>query len=189
MLLLVITVLAGCGKYNSLVEANATCDEKWANIETQLQRRYDLIPNLVSTVKAQASYEQETLQKVIEARASATQIRMTADDLSDEGKMAAFTRAQSQLQGSLSRLMMTQEKYPDLKANQAFHDLTIELEGTENRIARAREEYNAAVKTYNAKQLEVGGSIVNKATGHPFKQRAYFTASVEAQTTVPKVTF
>jgi LemA protein len=184
---LLLFLLVGCHKYNALVEANATCDEKWANIDAQLQRRYDLIPNLVATVKASAKYEQDTLDKVVQARAAATQIKLSADDFSDPAKVAAFQQAQQQLSSSLSRLLVVQEQYPDLKANQAYHDLTVELEGTENRILRAREEYNEAVKVYNAELRKVGGQVVNDVTGKPFKPRVYFTASTEAQTTVPKV--
>jgi LemA protein len=186
-LVVLLLLLVGCHKYNALVEANATCDEKWANIDAQLQRRYDLIPNLVATVKASAKYEQETLDKVVQARAAATQIKLSADDFSDPAKVAAFQAAQQQLSSSLSRLLVVQEQYPDLKANAAYHDLTVELEGTENRILRAREEYNGAVKVYNAELRKVGGTIVNDVTGKPFKPRVFFTASVEATTTVPKV--
>lgn len=189
ILLVFLLALLGCGKYNELVEANATCDERWANLEAQLQRRYDLIPNLVATVKASAAFEQETLTKITEARSQAASIKLSGDDLSDPEKMAAFQRAQDQLKGSLSRLMVVQEQYPDLKASQSFRDLAVQLEGTENRILRAREEYNAAVKTYNAEQSKVGGSIVNKATGKPFRPRVYFTASTEATGPAPKVSF
>jgi len=185
---LVLGFVSGCKKYDQLVEANATCDEKWANLDAQLQRRYDLIPNLVETVKASAKHESETLTKVTEARSAATQIKLTADDLSDPEKMLAFQKAQDQLKGSLSRLMVVGEAYPDLKANQSFHALQVQLEGTENRILRAREEYNGAVKTYNAELGKVGGSVVNKATGKNFKPRIYFSASVEAQT-APTVKF
>ena len=186
LLVLAVLLLANCHKYNALVEANATCDEKWANIDAELQRRYDLIPNLVATVKAQAKYEQTTLDQVVKDRASATQIKLSGDDFSDPAKMAAFQQAQSQLQGSLSRLLVSQEAYPDLKANQGYHDLTVELEGTENRILRARTEYNAAVKDYNAELRKVGGQVINDVTGHPFKPRVYYQASAEAQT-APKV--
>lgn len=189
LLLLVACVLAtSCAKYDSLVEANATCDQKWADIDAQLQRRYDLIPNLVATVKAYAKHEADVLEQVTAARANATQVKLTADDLSDPAKMAAFQKAQDALKGSLSRLLVTQEQYPDLKANQQFHDLSIELEGTENRLARAREEYNAAVKDYNAELAKVGGKVVNKITGTPFKLRVYFSASADAQQ-APKVNF
>lgn len=188
LLLLVLFLVAGCHKYNALVEANATCDEKWANIDVELQRRYDLIPNIVATVKGAAQHEEKTLEEVTQARASATQIKLTGDDFSDPAKMAAFQKAQDQLSGSLSRLLVTQEAYPDLKAMPQFHDLTVELEGTENRIARARQEYNAAVKTYNAELAKVGGSVINKVTGHPFKPRIYWAASAEAHE-APKVQF
>jgi LemA protein len=188
LLLLVLFLLSACSKYNALVEANATCDEKWANIDVELQRRYELIPNIVATVKGAAQHEEKTLEAVTQARASATQIKLTGDDFSDPAKMAAFQKAQDQLSGSLSRLLVTQEAYPDLKAMPQFHDLAVELEGTENRIARARQEYNAAVKTYNAELAKVGGSVVNKVTGHPFKPRIYWAASPEAQQ-APKVQF
>jgi LemA protein len=143
----------------------------------------------VSTVKGQAKYEEETLAKVVEARSAATQIKLTGDDFSDPAKMAAFQKAQDQLKGSLSRLMVVHEQYPDLKANQAFHALQVELEGTENRILRAREEYNAAVKDFNAELGKVGGSIVNDVTGKPFKPRVYYSASAEAKSGAPTVTF
>jgi LemA protein len=188
LLLLVLFLLSACSKYNALVEANATCDEKWANIDVELQRRYELIPNVVATVKRAAEHEETTLEAVTQARASATQIKLTGDDFSDPAKMAAFQKAQDQLSGSLSRLLVTQEAYPDLKAMPQFHDLTVELEGTENRIARARQEYNAAVRTYNAELAKVGGAVINKVTGHPFKPRIYWAASPEAQQ-APKVQF
>lgn len=188
LLLLVLFLVASCHKYNALVEANATCDEKWANIDVELQRRYELIPNIVATVKGAAQHEEKTLEAVTEARASATQIKLTGDDFSDPAKMAAFQKAQDSLSGSLSRLLVTQEAYPDLKAMPQFHDLTVELEGTENRIARARQEYNGAVRTYNAELAKVGGAVINKVTGHPFKPRIYWAASPEAHE-APKVQF
>ena len=182
------SALPGCQRYDQLVEKNATCDQKWADVEAELQRRYDLVPNLVATVKASAKHEEDTLAQVTQARAQATQIKLTADDLSDPAKMAAFQKAQDQLKGSLSRLMMTQEAYPDLKANAGFHALQVQLEGTENRLLRSREEYNAAVKDYNSELAKIGGQVVNKATGKTFKPRVYFSASSEAQA-APKVSF
>jgi LemA protein len=190
-LILIAAFVTSCGgvrKYDALVEANAVCDQKWADIETELQRRYDLIPNLVATVKASAAHEEKVLEEVTTARASASQIKITPDDLSDPAKMAAFTEAQGKLSGALSRLLVTQEAYPDLKANAQFHDLSIELEGTENRIARSRQEYNSAVKTYNAELGKVSGQVVNKVTGKPFKPRVYWTASAAAHE-APKVQF
>jgi LemA protein len=180
--------LGGCGRYDELVEKDQVAAEKWSNLEAQLQRRYDLVPNLVSVVKGSAKHEEDTLAKVTEARSQAASIKLTADDLSDPEKMAAFQKAQDQLKGSLSRLMVVQEQYPDLKANKAFHDLQVQLEGTENRILRSREEYNASARDYNATLLKIGGQVTNKVTGKPFKPRVYFTASVESQA-APKVQF
>jgi len=188
VLFAVVALLPACQRYDVLVEKDQACAQKWADVEAQLQRRYDLVPNLVATVKGSAKHEEDTLAKVTEARAQATQIKLTADDLSDPEKMAAFQKAQDQLKGSLSRLMLVQEQYPDLKANASFHALQVELEGTENRILRAREEYNAAVKDYNSELAKIGGQVVNKVTGKPFKPRVYFTASADAQG-APKVSF
>jgi LemA protein len=181
-------VLPGCSKYNELVQKDQVCQQTWADVEAQVQRRYDLVPNLVATVKGSAAHEETTLAAVTQARADATSIKLTADDLEDPAKVAAFQKAQDGLHSALSRLLVTQEAYPDLKANAQFHDLMIQLEGTENRIARAREEYNKAVGDYNATLGMIGGQIVNKATGKPFKPRVYFSASTEAQA-APKVSF
>lgn len=184
----VVFATAGCAKYDTLVEKDQIAAEKWSNLDASLQRRYDLVPNLVATVKGSAAHEQETLSRVAEARAQVGKLKLTADDLTDPEKMAAFQKAQSELQGSLSRLMVVQEQYPDLKANQSFHDLQVQLEGTENRILRAREEYNAAARDYNSELLKIGGKAVNKVTGQPFKPRVYFTAGAEVQV-APKVSF
>ena len=178
----------GCSKYDELVEKNAIADQKWADVDAALQRRYDLIPNLVETVRGSAKHEQETLDAVTKARADATSIKLTADDLSDPAKVAAFQKAQDQLKGALSRLLVVQEQYPDLKANQGFRDLQVQLEGTENRILRAREQYNDAARDYNATLGKIGGAAVNKITGKPFQPRVYFQASAEAQV-APKVSF
>jgi LemA protein len=178
----------GCKQYDVLIDKEQVCDQRWADIDAQLQRRYDLIPNLVATVKGSATHEESTLRQVTEARAQAANIKLSADDLSDPEKMAAFQKAQDQLKGSLSRLLVVQEQYPDLKANQGFHDLQVQLEGTENRILRAREQYNAAVSDYNAELRRIGGSVVNKATGKPFRPRPYFNAAPGAAT-APVVSF
>jgi len=188
MTLVAMFAVAGCGRYDELVEKDQVAAEKWANLEAQLQRRYDLVPNLVSVVKASAKHEEDTLAKVTQARSQAASIKLTADDLSDPEKMAAFQKAQDQLKGSLSRLMVVQEKYPDLKANKSFHDLQVQLEGTENRILRAREEYNGSVRDYNATLGKISGAVTNKVTGKQFKPRVFFTASVESQA-APKVNF
>jgi LemA protein len=178
----------GCQKYDTLIEKDQIAEQKWADLEASLQRRYDLIPNLVETVKAAAKSEEAILSKVTQARAEATGIKLTGADLSDPAKVEAFQKAQENLKGSLSRLMMIQEQYPDLKSNQGFRDLRVQLEGTENRILRAREEYNKAAREYNTELLKIGGSVVNKVTGQPFKPRVYFTASAEAHA-APKVSF
>src|SRR5262249_30345993 len=143
---------------------------------------------LVNVVKGSAAHEKETLDQVTQARAAATSIKLTPEDLENPEKMAAFQRAQENLQGALSRLLVVQERYPDLKANAQFHDLQVQLEGTENRILRGREQYNLAVSDYNAELGRIRGSVVNKVTGHPFRPRAYFTASPAAQT-APTVGF
>jgi LemA protein len=180
--------LQACSHYDVLVEKDQIAAEKWSNVDVELQRRADLVPNLVAVVKASAKHEEDTLAKVTEARAQATQIKLTGDDLADPAKMAAFEKAQGALHGALARLMMVQEQYPDLKANQSFHDLQIQLEGTENRIERARSEYNAAARDYNAALLKIGGQVVNKVTGRPFKPRVYYQAAPESQV-APKVSF
>ena len=185
---LALGVLPGCQKYDELVEKDQTAEQRWADIEAQLQRRYDLVPNLVETVKASAKSEASILGQVTEARAQAASIKLTGEDLTDPAKMAAFQKAQDHLRGSLSRLMVVQEKYPDLKSNQNFRNLQVQLEGTENRVLRSREQYNAAVRDYNAELAKVGGSVVNKVTGRPFKARVYFQATEESRV-APKVSF
>jgi LemA protein len=191
LILIVLSLVAlalGCQSYDVLVDKDQVAQQKWADVEVQLQRRADLVPNLVATVKGSAAHEQQTLDAVTWARAEATSIHLSSDDLQDPQKMAAFAKAQDDLKGSLSRLLVVQEQYPDLKANAAFHDLQIQLEGTENRIARAREEYNRAVADYNAELSHVRGQAVNRLTGKPFRPRAYFTASPAAEA-APTVAF
>ena len=188
MVLALVLGATGCENYDKLVDLDATCDQKWADVGTQLQRRYDLIPNLVATVKGQANFEKETLEKVTEARASATSIKLTGDDFTDPAKMEQFQKAQSQLSGALSRLLVASENYPDLKANAAFHDLRVDLEGCENRISHARQDYNAAVKDYNSELGKIRGQAINKVTGKPFKKREYFQADTDAKA-APKVSF
>lgn len=140
---------AGCSTYNSLVADEERVDESWANVETAYQRRADLIPNLASTVQAAGDFEQETLQAVTEARARATSINVSAEDLSDPAALERFRAAQGQLSGALGRLLVVSENYPQLRATEAFRDLQAQLEGTENRINVARTRYNEAVRGYN----------------------------------------
>ena len=187
--MMVVLLVSGCSKYDQLVSDYQGTEEAWANVEAQLQRRYDLIPNLVATVKASATPEQATLTAVIEARSKASSIQLDAEDLSDPAKMKQLQEAEGELNSALSRLMMVQESYPDLKANAAFKDLQVQLEGTENRILRSREEYNKAVRQYNTTLMQVKGSVVNKLTGQPFQPRVFFEAQAAAQGEAPKVEF
>ena len=123
-----LLALAGCNQYDQLIAKDQTCDARWADYQAQLQRRSDLVPNLVATVKASAQHEEKTLSEVTEARARATGITLSAEDLQDPEKVAAFQKAQDQLRGALSRLLVANEAYPDLKANAQFHDLSVQLE-------------------------------------------------------------
>lgn len=183
--LLPLFALAGCSNYDVLVEKDQQAARKWADVEATLQRRYDLIPNLVETVKANAKFEKETLDAVTKARAEATSVKV---DVTDPESMKKFNAANSNLNSSLSRLLVASENYPELKANESFKNLQVQLEGTENRILRAREEYNKAAGDYNAELGKVHGAVVNKVTGHPFKPREYYKADVGAAA-APKVSF
>jgi LemA protein len=140
--------LAGCG-VNSIPTAEENAKAKWADVQSQYQRRSDLIPNLVATVKGYAKHEEDTLTKVTEARAAATQVKISADDVTDPDKIAKFQAAQGQLSQGLGRLLASVEAYPDLKSNENFLALQSQLEGTENRITVARHDYNEAVQQYN----------------------------------------
>lgn len=144
---LLIPMLSSCN-YNSLVEKKQGVEQQWAEVQNQYQRRADLIPNLVATVKGYATHESETLEKVTQARAAATSVNINADDLNEE-TMARFQAAQNELTGALKSLLAVTEAYPDLKANENFRDLQVQLEGTENRIATARGRYTEAVAGYN----------------------------------------
>jgi len=154
VVLVVLLGFVGCGatnSYNTLVQSDEQVKQSWANLQAQYQRRADLIPNLVETVQGAADFEQETLQSVTEARAKATSIQVSAEDLNDPQKIQQFQQAQSALGQSLGRLLAVSENYPQLQATQAFSDLQAQLEGTENRITVARRDYNAAVRQYNTK--------------------------------------
>jgi len=188
VLLLSAALLPGCQKYDELIAKDQVAEQRWADLEAALQRRADLIPNLVNTVKAAAASEKEILTGVLEARAKATSIQLRGEDLQDPAKVAAFQKAQEGLSGALARLMVVQEKYPDLKSNENFRALQVQLEGTENRILRSREQYNAAVADYNTELGKIRGAVVKRATGGTFKPREYFRASPESQA-APKVNF
>jgi LemA protein len=178
--------LSGCG-YNSLVTADEAAKAAWAQVENVYQRRADLIPNLVATVKGSAQHEEKVLTEVTQARASATQVKLSVDDLSDPEKVKAFEAAQGQLSGALSRLLVASENYPDLKANAAFHDLQSQLEGTENRITVERKRYNDAVMEYNIKCREFPTVIAAKIWG--FKPKEPFKATAPNADRAPEVKF
>ena len=146
--IVVVIVLWAIGGYNGMVKMDEQVQNKWANVETQYQRRADLIPNLVSTVKGYAKHEQQTLEDVVKARSEATQVKVDAENLTPE-KLAAFQKAQSGVSSALGRLLAVAENYPDLKANQNFLELQSQLEGTENRITVARKDFNDTAKSYN----------------------------------------
>lgn len=167
----VVLLLAGCGwsGYNGLVQQDETVSLAWNNVQSDYQRRADLIPNLVSTVKGEANFEQTTLTNVIQARASATQIKLEAKDLSPE-KIQQFQAAQGQLSQALGKLLVVTENYPNLKANEAFRGLQAQLEGTENRIKVSRNDFNAAVAAYNIKARSFPINLLANVTGFKVKE-------------------
>ena len=186
LLVFLLFVLGGCG-YNTMQQQEEAVQKAWGDVESTLQRRSDLIPNLVSVVKGYAAHEKETLQAVVEARAKATSVNLTAKDLGNPQAMQRLQEAQGQLSSALSRLMVVVERYPDLKANQNFLDLQSQLEGTENRINVARQRYNAAVESFNYAIRKFPNSLTNKFMLH-LERKAYFKADAAA-TAVPKVDF
>jgi LemA protein len=176
----------GVGVNNQLVQSEQTVNEKWAQVQNVYQRRADLIPNLVETVKGFATQERTVLAEVTRARASASSIQLTPEALNDPKALERFQAAQSQLSGALSRLLVTVERYPELKSNQNFLSLQSQLEGTENRIAVERRRFNEAVREYNTRLRLFPGSIVARLAG--FQPKAFFEATPDAATP-PKVKF
>ena len=174
--------LPGCG-YNEFQTLDEQVTAAWAEVLSQYQRRSDLIPNIVATVKGEANFEQETLTKVIEARSRATAIQATPALVNDPEAFAKFQAAQRELSGALSRLLVVTENYPNLKANQAFQDLRVQLEGTENRITVARNKFIAAVQQYNTKVRSVPSNFTAMIFG--YKTKPSFTVANEAQISVP----
>ncbi len=172
--------------YNSIVKKEQGVKESWANVETTLQRRYDLIPNLVNTVKGYAAHEKETLQSVVTARSEAMKTTVNVD-LTDPATMEKLVSMQGDLEGALGKLLAVAEAYPDLKASQNFLDLQSQLEGTENRINVARTRYNEAVKTFNTAILLFPTNIVNNMM-LGYKEYQYFKAN-QAAATAPTVKF
>lgn len=175
----VVTLLAifGFKTYNGLVTKDEAVATAWSNVETQYQRRADLIPNLVNTVKGYAAHESETLESVIAARSAATSINLTAEELTPE-KIAEYQAAQQQVRSALGRLIAIAENYPDLKVNQNFLELQAQLEGTENRIAVARKEFNEIAQAYNVAVRRFPANIVASLCG--FEKKAYFEADATA---------
>lgn len=172
-------------KYNGLVSSDESVSKAWANVEAQYQRRADLIPNLVETVKGYAEHEKSTYEAVIEARSKATQITLSVDELTEEN-MQKFQEAQSQISSALSRLIAVSENYPELKASEQFMELQAQLEGTENRINASRMEYNKEVMDYNVSVRSFPGNLIAGFFG--FQRRAEFKAESGAEK-APKVSF
>ncbi|MEO5671857.1 MAG: LemA family protein [Ramlibacter sp.] len=184
LLLVILAALAltGCG-YNDFQRLDEQTKSSWSEVLNQYQRRADLVPNLVATVKGEANFEQETLTKVIEARAKATSVQVTPETLNNPAAFQKFQQAQGELSSALSRLMAVSERYPDLKANQSFRELRVQLEGTENRITVARNRYITAVQEYNV----LSRSFPTNLTAMIFNYEAkpVFTVANEAQISAP----
>ena len=176
--------LTGCGPYNNLVALEEAVDTAWSQVENVYQRRADLIPNLVETVKGAAEFEQDTFTAVTEARSKVNQINI--EGVPDAAQLQQFQAAQDELTSALSRLLVTVERYPELTATQAFRDLQAQLEGTENRIAVERKRFNEAVQAYNTARRQVPTNLYAMAFG--FDEKAYFAASPGAEE-APKVEF
>ena len=174
--------LTGCG-YNTFQTTDEQVKAGWAEVVNQYQRRADLIPNLVSTVKAEAKFEQDTLTKVVEARAKATSIQATPELINDPAAFQKFQQAQGELTGALSRLMVVSEQYPNLRANQGFRDLSAQLEGTENRITVARNRYIKSVQDYNVTVRSFPSNLTAMVFG--YKQKANFTVDNEKEIARP----
>jgi len=174
--------LSGCG-YNDFQRLDEAVKADWSEVLNQYQRRADLIPNIVATVKGEANFEQETLTKVIEARSKATSIQATPELVNDPEAFQKFQAAQGELTGALSRLMVVSEQYPNLKANQAFQDLRVQLEGTENRVTVARNRYIKSVADYNVLARSFPSNLT--AMAFSYKTKANFTVQNEAQISAP----
>jgi len=185
LVIIPILIFWGVSTYNGLVTIDENVNTKWANVETQYQRRSDLIPNLVNTVKGYATHEQQTLEGVVAARARATQITVDPNNLTPEA-IAQYQQAQGEVGAALGRLIAVAESYPDLKANQNFLELQAQLEGTENRITVARREFNEAAQEYNTAIRRFPRSIIASMKG--FDKRPYFEAQQGADV-APKVEF
>jgi len=192
---LVVVILAllilgtwGVGAYNSLVKLDQQVLQSWAQVENVYQRRADLVPNLVETVKGAANFEKETYIAVAEARAKVGQIKLDASSLSNPEVFAQFQQAQDELGSAISRLLVAVENYPDLKATQNFRDLQVQLEGTENRITVERQRFNESAQAFNTKRMSFPMVVVAPLFGSRFAEKAYFKAQPGSET-APKVKF
>ena len=181
----VLCSMTSCSTYNNMVTMDEAVKSAWSNVETQYQRRADLIPNLVATVKGYASHEQNTLQAVVDARSKATSVSVSLDELTPEN-IAQFQQAQSAVTSALGRLIAVAENYPDLKANQNFLELQAQLEGTENRITVARKAFNDATQQYNVQVRRFPANLIAMLFG--FDEKPYYEAD-ESAATAPKVEF
>ncbi len=184
LILMTALTLTGCG-YNDFQRLDEQTKSAWSEVLNQYQRRADLVPNIVATVKGEAAFEQETLTKVIEARARATSIQVTPETLNDPAAFNKFQAAQGELGSALSRLMMVSEQYPNLKANQGFSDLRVQLEGTENRVTVARNRYIQAVQEYNVLARSFPSNLT--AMVFSYAPKANFTVQNEAAISAPPV--
>ncbi len=185
---LVIAALWGIGSYNTLVKLDQGVRSGWAQVENVYQRRADLVPNLVETVKGAADFERDTFTAVTEARAKVGQTKIDPGQLNDPAALAKFQQAQDQLGGALSRLMVVVEKYPELKATQNFRDLQSQLEGTENRITVERQRFNESAQAFNTKRMSFPTVLIAGFFGSRFAEKAYFKAA-EGSDVAPKVDF
>jgi LemA protein len=188
IVLVVILVLWGVGAYNNLNKLDQTVRSQWAQVENAYQRRADLVPNLVETVKGAANFEKETYTAVAEARAKVGQIQVGADVANDPAAMAKFEAAQGELGSAISRLLVAVEAYPDLKATQNFRDLQVQLEGTENRITQERRVFNETAQAFNTKRMSFPTVLIAGFFGSRFAEKSYFKAQTGAET-APAVKF
>lgn len=185
ILLAVLVILGfwGCNSYNGLVTSETSVSKTWSNVETNYQRRTDLYSSVIKTIEGSANFEKSTLKEVLDARSKATSIQV---DINDPASLEAYQRAQANLQGSFSRLMAVVENYPDLKTTQAFRDFQTQIEGTENRINVARQDFNKTVETYNLKVKRFPGNIMAGVFG--FKEKAFFKAEPGSEK-APEINF